>query len=150
MRGIDAVLQVLSGGIYDIKIGFDGDIETKDSFDTYILVALFTDRRAGASEIVVSNYRRGWIGNEYTPGFEMGSKLWIYLEMPRLTKTVQNKIQTEAINALQSLVSEGLAQAIRGAELEFISDGVSLVVDIQRTPSQVEKRYFDLWQNTGV
>lgn len=149
MRGIDAVLQQLPGGNYDIQIGFDGDIETADSFDTYILVALLTDKRADASEILQPERRRGWIGNEHTPGFEMGSKLWLY-EQARKTRTTINEIQTEAVNALQSLVNEGLANAIRGAELRFTDDGVSLEVVIERSPSRTEKRLFDLWQNTGV
>ncbi len=147
MRGIDAVLQELPGGVYDIKIGFDGDIETADSFDTYILVALLTDKRAEASEIAEPARRRGWIGNEHTPDFEMGSKLWLF-EMARLTRTVVSEVQAEAVNALQSLVDEDLAVAIRGADLDPISG--TLEVDIERSPSRVEKRFFDLWQNTGV
>jgi len=149
MRGIDAVLQETEGGNYDIQIGFDGDIMTADSFDTFILVALLSDKRASSSEILESNRRRGWIGNEHTPGFEIGSKLWLY-EQARLTRTIINEIQTEAVNALQSLVDEDLAVAIRGAEVVFDVGGASLVVDIERSPSRVEKRYFDLWQNTGV
>lgn len=54
------------------------------------------------------------------------------------------------MNALQSLVDEGLAVAVRGAELVFTDDGVSLEVVIERSPSRTEKRLFDLWQNTGV
>lgn len=149
MRGIDAVLQELDGGIYDLKVGFDGDIETADSFDTYILVALLSDKRADASEILDSARRRGWIGNEQTPGFELGSKLWLF-EQSRLTRTVINEIQTEAVNALQSLVDEDLAVAIRGVELDLTDGGATLVVEIERSPSRVEKRFFDLWQNTGV
>lgn len=149
MRGIDAVLQELEGGNFDIKIGFDGDIETGDSFDTFILVALFSDKRASASEILESSRRRGWIGNEHTPGFEIGSKLWLY-EQARMTRTTINEIQTEAVNALQSLVDEDIAVAVRGAEVVFGREGTSLEVDIERSPSRIEKRYFDLWQNTGV
>lgn len=149
MRGIDAVLQELPGGIYDIEIGFDGDIKTADSFDTYILVALFTDKRADASETLDPARRRGWIGNEHTPGFEMGSKLWLF-EQSRLTRTVMNKVETEVLSALQSLVDDGFAVAVRGVELELTDDGVELTVEIERFPSMVEKRHFALWQNTGI
>ncbi len=148
-RGIDAVLQELPGGIYDIKIGFDGDIETADSFDTYIIVALLSDKRADASEMADPARRRGWIGNEHTPGFELGSKLWLF-EQSRLTGLVANAIQTEAVDALQSMVDEDLAVAVRGAEVELTADGPRLAVTIERSPSEVEKRFFSLWQNTGV
>lgn len=147
--GIDAVLQELPGGVYDIKIGFDGDIETADSFDTFIIVALLSDKRADASEMLDPSRRRGWIGNEHTPGFELGSKLWLY-DQARLTRTIINEIQTEAVNALQSLVDEDLAVAIRGAEIVLTDAGASLVVLIERSQSRVEKRFFELWQNTGV
>ena len=149
MRGRDAVLQEIPGGFYDLKIGFDGDIETADSFDTYILVALFTDKRADASEILDPLRRRGWIGNEHTPGFEMGSKLWLF-EQSRLTRTVANQIQAEAVNALQSLVDEDLAVSVQGVELDITDDGITLVVAIERSPSRVEKRHFELWNNTGI
>ena len=149
MRGIDAVLQVNDYGTYDLKIGFDGDIETEDSFDTYILVALLTDARATSSEILDASQRRGWIGNEYTPGFEMGSKLWLYYQS-RLTRTVINSIQGEATRALGSLVDEGLAEAIRGTVVTPTTNGVTLEIQIERSPGETEKRYFDLWQNTGV
>lgn len=149
MRGIDAVLQELDGGIYDIQIGDDGDILTADSFDTYITVALLTDRRANESEVVESHRRRGWIGNEHTPGFEIGSKLWIF-EQSRLTRTVMNEIEVAALDALQPMVDEGLAESVRGVELEMTDSGLRLGIEIQRSPSDVERRFFDLWQNTGV
>ena len=31
MIGIDAKLKRLDGGVYDIQIGFNGDVETEDS-----------------------------------------------------------------------------------------------------------------------
>ncbi len=148
MRGIDATLFPINGGLYDIGIQFDGDIETKDSFDTFILVALLTDARADASEMGPSHRRRGWIGNEHTPGFEIGSKLWLY-EQARLTRTVMNEIETETVRALQSLVDDDLADAILGADLLVTTSGINLTIEIQRDPSEVEKRHFDLWNNTG-
>lgn len=149
MRGIDAVLQELPGGIYDIKIGFDGDIETADSFDTYIIVALLTDARADESEVADARKRRGWIGNEHTPGFEMGSKLHLF-EQSRLTRTTMNGIEDEALDALQSLVDDGFAVAIRSADVRATVTGVILETEIQRTPSEVEKRFFELWNQTGL
>ncbi len=149
MRGIDATLFPIDGGLYDIGIQFDGDIETKDSFDTFILVALLTDARADASEMGPSHRRRGWIGNEHTPDFEIGSKLWLY-EQARLTRTTMNEIETETVRALQSLVDDDLADAILGADLLVTTTGINLTVEIQRDPSEVEKRHFELWQQTGV
>lgn len=149
MRGIDAVLFEQPGGIYDIGIAPDGDIATEDAFNTYILVALLTDARADASEVLPSERRRGWIGNEHTPGFEIGSKLWLF-EQARLSRTTLTSIENEAVRALQSLVDDDLAVAIRGAEAEIDGPGVNLTILILRDNAVVEKRLSDLWNNTGV
>lgn len=149
MRGIDAVLQELSGGLYDIKIGFDGDIETADAFDTALIVSLFTDARADESEVPEARRRRGWIGNEYTPGIEMGCKLWIPLEQPRLTRSVLNQAQDAARDGLQWFVTDELAVSITDVGVRVEQTGVFLEVTIQRSPNQIERRFYQLWNNTG-
>jgi phage gp46-like protein len=150
MRGIDATLDQLEGGAFDIRIGFDGDIETEDFFDTAVVVSLFADRRANESEVPESSRRRGWIGNEYTPGFEMGSKLWIF-EQSRLTRTVMTQVEDAARAALQWLVDQGYAVAITEVRARPFGDGgLALELEIQRSPSVTARRYFELWQKTGV
>lgn len=149
-RGIDAVLQELPGGLFDIKIGFDGDIETEDTFDTAILVSLFTDARADESQVSQSNLRRGWIGNEFTPDFQIGSLLWLF-EQAKLTRTLLNEIEDEARAALQWLVDDGLAVAITNVSAVSTKPGqLVLELTIERTTSVVERRFFELWQNTGI
>lgn len=148
--GVDAVLVELLGGVYDIKIGFDGDIETEDAFDTAIIVSLFTDARANVSEVPETHRRRGWLGNEQTPGVEMGSKLWLH-EQARLTRTVMNAIADQARAALEWFVDNDLAEAI--ADVEVSSNPVTgrllLSVQIERTPSRIEPRLYDLWDQSG-
>ena len=147
MIGIDAKLKRLDGGVYDIQIGFNGDVETEDSFDTAILVSLLTERRANESEVLLSHLRRGWIGNEHTPGVDIGSKLWLF-DQSRLTRTVMNQIEVEAANALQWLVDNDLAVAV-SASVTSTVDSVTLVVNIQRDNSVTERRFFELWNATG-
>ena len=143
------VLQEIDGGVYDFKIGFDGDLETEDTFDSFIFVALLSDRRADESEVPESRKRRGWIGNETTPGFEQGSKLWLF-EQAKLTRTILNDIEDEARSALQSLVVDGFAESIRSVDLVATQTSVVLEIAIERNPSEVESRFFELWNNTGV
>ena len=149
MLGIDAKLRELPGGVYDLKIGFDGDIETEDAFNTYITVALLSDQRADSSEIRQPERRRGWIGNEHTPGFQLGSKLWLF-EQRRLTRTVMNAIEGAAVDALQSMVDEDLAVAVRSVDVRLTTNGLALDLEILRPLDQVEKRHFDLWRQTGI
>ena len=149
INGIDAVLLEIGGGAYDIQVDGFGDVLTEDAFDAAILVSLLTDRRASASEVLASNMRRGWIGNESTPGVEMGSKLWLF-EQSRLTQSILNQAANAATAALQWLVEDGYAVAIVGAAPVRTAAGVSLEVTIQRTTSEVETKSFALWNRTGA
>ena len=154
IRGIDAVLEKRTDGSYDLQIGADGDILTAEAFDTAIIVSLFTDARADQSEVLPSELRRGWIGNESTPDFEIGSKMWLFYQN-RLTQTTVNGIVGAAQDSLQWLVQDSIpatdttiANSVT-ASGEVTSRGLELQITIERPDSQVEKRYFELWQNTG-
>ena len=139
---------VLNNGLYDMQLGADGDILTEDFFDTALLMSIFCERRANSSEVVESHRRRGWIGNESTPGFEIGSKLWLY-EQARINRDTLNGIETVTRIGLQWFVDDNIAINIT------ISTGLSngsvvLQIDITRSGSKVDRRYFTLWDNTGV
>jgi len=132
---------------YDIQIGPDGDILTDDFFDTAIRMSLFCERRAEPSEVPESHRRRGWIGNESTPGFEIGSKLWLYSQA-KLTRSLLSGIESVVRSGLQWMVDDGIADSIDA--VATIKNG-TIVVDIPtaRPGSQVDQRYYALWENTG-
>lgn len=141
--GIDAVLDATT---YDISIGADGDIVTADQLDTALLMSLFCERRASASEVAPPEQRRGWIGNEGT-SFEIGSKLWLY-EQARLTKTTLNGITTEAASALQWLVDDGIAVKV-DTSVSLINGSPQLTANLYRSNSEVVSTYYNLWEGTG-
>ena len=147
--GIDAELQTLAGGLYDMQIGTDGDILSTDNFDAALIVSLLTDRRANESEVLEAVYRRGWIGNESTPGIEIGSKIWLF-EQSRLNRTALDGIEIAARDALQWLIDDGHAVSIVSAAAVRTDSGLTLEVTIERHNSEVETRFFDLWTATGV
>ena len=145
--GQDAVLS-LTAGIYDMQIDTNGDIQTEDFFDTSLLMSLFCERRASASEMPDSELRRGWIGNESTPDFEIGSKLWLYSQA-RVTRTTLNGIETAVKNGLQWMVDDGLAVSVDVTAI-LGNGSIAVTIDIKRVNSSVDRRYFELWNNTGV
>jgi len=147
--GIDACLKQIAGDLFDLDIGVDGDILSVDFFDSAIIVSLFAERRANESEVAVSRLRRGWIGNESTPDFEIGSKIWLF-EQSRLTITVLNEIIIAARDALQWLVDDGFATAIESVEAVITPNGINLEVVINRPNSEVDRRFFTLWDNTAI
>lgn len=151
MLGIDAVLDEEPGGLFDIRFNEFGDIETRDYFDTAIKVSLFADARAPDSDVVVPQNRRGWAGNEYTPGQEMGGLLWVPLLHGRINRSTMNAIEDRARSSLQWLVDQAIAVSIVSVEVRFIEQGrLGLAIAIERSPSQIERRYFELWSQTGV
>lgn len=139
----DAVL-IKTGGIYDFQLDANGDIDTADMFDTAILMSIYCERRASASEVPISSQRRGWIGNESFDDFENGSKFWLY-QQARATRTILNGIVTAVQNGLQWFVDDGIATSVAvTAELN------GLTVVIERPNSNVDRRYYEIWNNTGA
>jgi phage gp46-like protein len=139
--GIDACLEEIDGGLYDIQLDSAGDILSGDFFDTAILVSLFAERRANESEVLESEHRRGWIGNESTPGFEIGSKLWLF-EQSRLTSTTINGVSSAARQALEWLIDDEFAESIDAVDARIIDGGLGLDVTTRRPNSCVERRFF--------
>lgn len=146
----DAVLTIDPvTGLHDINFDANGDIETADFFDTSILYGFFGERRANPDEVVDARLRRGWIGNE-GQDFENGSKLWLF-EQARVTGTNLARIANEAILAQQNLVDDGFAVFIGNAVVTVDTSRARIVLalDIARSRDNVERRFFDLWENTG-
>jgi phage gp46-like protein len=140
--GAEAILYADEG--YDFHLDENGDIGTADQLDTAMLMSVFCERRASPSEMQPPELRRGWIGNSATPGFEIGSKLWLY-EQARLTRSTLNGIAAEALAGLKWLIEDGIALDM---EASMSIDG--LTVAITRPNSEVATRFYNLWEGTGA
>ena len=145
----DAVLSIdATTQLFDITFDTDGDILTDDFFDTSLLMSLLGERRADPEEVVEPQLRRGWIGSE-DKDFENGSKLWLF-EQARVTRSNLNRIEDEARKALEWLVDDGFAVSVDEVNATVKNGTVTLEIIIRRSRSQVERRFFDLWENTGL
>ena len=144
----DVLVKADTNGIYDIELTADGDIANGDFFDSSLIYSILGERRALASEVPASHRRRGWIGNEHSD-YENGSKIWLY-EQSKLTRTILNDIQSEAVNSLQWLIDDGFAVGVITPEIIVLENGVGIILNIQRPNSEVEQRFFELWNNTGI
>ncbi|MEE9222972.1 MAG: phage GP46 family protein [Nitrosomonadaceae bacterium] len=134
---------------WDISIDETGDILTADFFDTSLLVSIFAEKRASESEVPDSRLRRGWIGNEsFTDGFEIGSKIWLF-EQARLNRDTFNGITSAAIDSLQWLLDDGFVLNL-AVDTVLINGEVALQIDIFRPNSKVDRRFFSLWDASGV
>ena len=87
---------------------------------------------------------------ESTPGIEIGSKLWLY-DQSRLTGDAISGARDVAQLSLQWLIEDGIANAVStSASVNSSGTGIALEVRVERPVGQVENRYYDLWENTGV
>lgn len=145
----DILMIADENGIYDFTLDENGDITNGDFFDTSLQYSILGERRALASEVPQVSRRRGWIGNEFED-YENGSKLWLY-EQERLTRTVMNNIENEAVVSLQWMLDDGFAVGAITARVTLTDDNfVALLINIQRPNSESEQRFFKLWDNTGI
>lgn len=143
----DVILNA-DAGYYDFAWTASGDISTAQSLDTYILMCIFEEVRATPAEVPESNLRRGWVGNESTPGFEQGSKAWQF-EQERVTGTVLAELGVVIRNGLQSLIDDEIAVSVE-VETPFLQNGkVCVFINLGRDGSKVDRRFFELWDNTG-
>ena len=144
----DAVLTIdPATRFYDLNLDANGDTETEDFFDTSLLYSLFGERRASADEMADPNRRRGWIGN--TEDFENGSKIWL-LSQARLTRDNLNRLQDEVAKSLQWLVDDGYAVSIDQVIATVSNGKVLLDITIRRSRDKIDRKFFTLWDNTGL
>jgi len=144
----------LEDGPYTLPIGVAASEQTFDplptvnapeytTLDRLVAISLFSDARADDDDTlpVEGDSRRGWWGSD--DGDNFGSKLWL---LERATHTPENraKARDHALEALQWLLDEGIAEALE-VEVEQLADGsAGLVVTITRG-DEVVLRYPALW-----
>ena len=136
-------------GLFDLTIK-NGDFALVDSFDTSIIVSLFSDQRADASEVPASESRRGWWGDQFgdDPTFRSGSKLWL-LDQARNTQETLNSAIDFSSDSLQWFIDENHIENIEITG-ESTSTGITLKEIFFRDQSRVDTKFFDLWENSGA
>lgn len=144
----DALLTRAVNKTFDFTIAENGDVNQVDFFDTAIMVSIYEEKRASETEVALPEQRRGWIGNESTPEFERGSKIWLY-EQSRLTREVINNIISAANESLEWLIDQGFATSIE-SDVNLQNGQVFLLIDIGRPDSNTIRRELFLWDNSGI
>lgn len=135
-------------GYYDFSWTVDGDISTGETLDTAILMSIFNEARATGSEVPEPERRRGWLGNQSTEGFEQGCKAWEF-EQERLRGSVLADLSVVVRNGLQWIIDEDIAVSVTVGNAKIINNAATIEVALGRSGSEVEKKIYQLWQNTG-
>ena len=134
-------------GYYDFEWSNDGDIPVNQALDTTILMSIYEETRANINEIAIDDLRRGWLGNESTPGFQQGSKFWMF-EQERVTTSMLAELGTVVNNGLQWLIDDNIAIST-SANASFTGGKIVIKVIFERPSVKIEKFLFPLWDNTG-
>jgi phage gp46-like protein len=148
MSATDIKLNYDNGKYYDLKI-VDGDFEVTYGMDSALLLSIYCEKRADASEIPAPEMRRGWWGNTVLGygDYEMGSKLWL-LEQARRDTIVLNLCKTYSMNCFQWLVDDNLAKQIN-VDTSYIVNGVLIDVEILVSLNKTITASYELWNNTN-
>lgn len=137
---------------YDIGFDDTGDLLLDDSFDTAIVLSLFTDARASSTQVAEPERRNGWFGNTYLfpdlPEHQLGSKIWLI--SGRKTQRALNEATDFSKKALQYLITDGYLKRVEASSEFSQTNNFGIVINITfvRKDDSVETRNYELWNNT--
>jgi len=158
----------MSEPLYDAALTFDpvtlsadltiesGDLAPERDLTTAILLSLFTEARAEASDPLPQGEtnRRGYWADAYAEvdGDKFGSKLWL-LDREKSLVVVAAKAKQYAEQALAWLKEDGIAQAVRvTAELlpvratDSVRPVLALSVEVRKPPDRlITYRFRYVW-----
>ncbi len=133
----------------------EGDLQSGQDLETAVLVSLFTDRLATPDFVPTdgTSDRRGWWAEPYNDR-PLGSNLW-QLERAHKTRDTLGLAQRYASEALQWLVTDGVAQAV-AVDTQWLTPsgaGTFLAIRIvitQPDGSMTRFTYGWAWDNLAV
>lgn len=130
-------------------IALDGyDLAAERGLQTAVILSLFTDRRAREDDVLPAGTdRRGWWADAWPPaeGDRIGSRLWL-LSREKQVSSVLERAREYAAEALQWLIDDGIARAVR-VDAEIVRQGVlGLRIEIERPTDTVQYQFNRLWE----
>lgn len=117
-----------------------------DGLETAVIISLFTDRRANADDTIPdgSTDRRGWWADAFNDveNDKIGSRLWL-LSREKQLSAVLVRAREYALEALQWLVDDGVAQAVDVVASNPKPGVLGLAVSVYRPLQPVTQFRFD-------
>nr|WP_306806019.1 phage GP46 family protein [Caballeronia sp. BR00000012568055] len=118
-------------------------LQSGDDLQTAVLISLFTDRLALASDPTPDGDRRGWWGDD--PKYPIGSRLWL-LDRVKGPQDVPQRAQDYAAEALQWLIDDGAVARFDIAAQWITPDRLDLAVTANRRDgSRVAMKFPNVW-----
>lgn len=123
------------------------NLETDGGLETAVIISLFTNARAADDDdIVHGSDPNGWWADQYLEptGRRTGSKLWL-LHRAKLTAKTIEQARTYAKEALQWLITDGVASSVTVEVSRLLTTAIVISVDIQR-PKKLSERWRGTWE----
>lgn len=127
---------IVQSGTGDWSIS-GGALTSGDDLETAVLISLFTDRVADASDILPdgSGDRRGWWGDD-GEDVPIGSRLWL-LDRSRLTPSVANTARIYMEESLKWLIGDGVASNVKVLTAIAGNSQLNAIVSVTRIDGTV-------------
>jgi len=113
-----------------------------------VVISLFTWRRANQQDVVEGS-RMGYWGDAAEPpaaNDKIGSRLWL-LSREKLLQSTFNRAREYALEALQWLIDDGVANRVEVVTERYGMDGLALTCTIYRVEgSTVQLRFDQAWE----
>ncbi len=125
-------------------------LESGNDLQTSVLISLFSDRQASADDVIPDSTgnRRGWWG-DLGATIPIGSRLWL-LSREKLTQSVANRAKTYITEALQWLITDGVAAQINVSTMIIAPTMLGAVIQIVRsTGVTVTLNFAWAWQGVS-
>ncbi len=140
-----------TAGFADLAIE-NGDFKLGDDLETAVCLSLFTDARASDAEIrefqegiLERQSRRGYWANDFRD-IKQGSLLWLLSRSKRLELT-RSRAESYAVQALQWLKDEGIAQSVDVTATLFGASGLDLAISITKPSGEtLNYKYQFAWE----
>ena len=144
-----------SDGSYDIELDENGALIADNGYSNALLITFGTDARALSNQVVNSENRRGWWGNEFNKNKfdDIGSQLWILKTRP-INLSNLNEGKSLLVKAYNWLIEQGRASRVK-VDGNFIMDnnglanGYKFDISILNGNDIIESKTFELWENTN-
>jgi phage gp46-like protein len=151
MAFFDVSLKLGTDNRHHFEIDENGDLKHDESFDSFINVSLFSDRRANESEMQQPEKRRGWEGDEFLNlnDYLIGSKLWL-LEQSRNTIENRNKAVQIVQEALDWFVQVGYCERVEVSGRRILPSELEITSDFYVQNNLIKSFTFNVWEKTNV
>ena len=151
MAFTDIALNKKNSLFFDFEFA-DGDFVSIDGFENALLMSMFCQKRASASQVPTPQNRRGWWGNEALglTDYNIGSTLWI-LSQAREDLLTLKDAKTFTEDSAKWFLEDGFLDEVRVVTSYKRINGLralEIFVELIRFHNSVLSRGFRIWQNT--